>query len=39
MEELFFDASSIEPAGSFDPLPAGDYEVEAGGVEPPSETK
>ena len=27
MEELFFDASSIEPAGSFDPLPAGDYEV------------
>ena len=27
MEEVFFDATGVEPAGSFDPLPAGDYEV------------
>ena len=27
MDEVFFDASSVEPAGSFDPIPAGSYEV------------
>lgn len=27
MDEVFFDATSVEPAGSFEPLPAGDYEV------------
>ena len=27
MDEVFFDATSVEPAGSFDPIPAGDYEV------------
>ena len=27
MDEVFFDATGIEPAGAFQPLPAGDYEV------------
>ena len=27
MDEVFFDATGIEPVGAFQPLPAGDYEV------------
>ena len=27
MDDVFFDATGIEPAGTFEPLPPGDYEV------------